>query len=50
MKKKVRNLSLLWLVKVKGRRSNNWLGAEGTHVILVLGVSRLIGHLKWDGV
>jgi hypothetical protein len=46
IRKKVRSLSLSWLVELKRRRSNNWLGAEGSHVILVLGVSRLISHYE----
>jgi hypothetical protein len=43
-------LSLLLLVKVKGRRTNNWLGAEDSHIILVLGCHISQIPMKWDGI
>jgi hypothetical protein len=49
-RKKVRNLSLLLLIKVKGKRSNNWLGAAGSHIALALGVSYLTGPYEMGGV
>jgi hypothetical protein len=41
--KKVRNLSLPLLVKIKGRRSNYWLWAKGRYIILVLWMPHLAG-------
>jgi hypothetical protein len=43
------SLLLLLLVIVKGRRSNNCLGVDDSHITFVLGVSYFTGHynMRW---
>jgi hypothetical protein len=49
-RKKVRSTSLLLLIKVKGKRSNNWFGAADSHITLALGISHITGPYEMGGV
>jgi hypothetical protein len=50
MKKKKSEKSFMLLVKVKGKRSNNWFGVEGRHITFILRVSLLIVPMELEGI